>query len=47
MKLETLPIAVTADGFTRIDPAGRSMSVATDWTSLDGYRDFLVKTLDK
>ncbi|MGA2620545.1 MAG: nucleoside hydrolase [Thermoguttaceae bacterium] len=47
MKLETLNIAVTPDGFTRIDPAGRSMSVATDWTSLDGYRDFLVKTLDK
>jgi inosine-uridine nucleoside N-ribohydrolase len=47
MKLETLSIRVTDDGFTRIDPQGRSMSVATEWTDQDGYRDLLVRTLMK
>jgi inosine-uridine nucleoside N-ribohydrolase len=42
---ETLSIAVTDDGFTRIDAAGKAMSVATEWKDLDGYRDFLVKVL--
>jgi inosine-uridine nucleoside N-ribohydrolase len=45
MKLETLSITVTDDGFTRIDPAGRSMVVATEWQDLDGYRDLLVQIL--
>jgi inosine-uridine nucleoside N-ribohydrolase len=45
VRLETLPITVTSDGFTRIDPAGTKMSVATEWKDLDGYRDFLVKVL--
>ena len=45
MKLETLPITVTADGFTRIDPAGRKMAVATEWHDLDGFHDLLVKRL--
>jgi inosine-uridine nucleoside N-ribohydrolase len=45
VRLETLPVAVTADGFTRIDPRGRKISAATAWTSLDGYRDLLVRTL--
>ena len=47
VKLETLSIRVTADGFTRIDPTGRPMSVATEWTSLDGFRDLLVRSLTK
>jgi inosine-uridine nucleoside N-ribohydrolase len=45
VRLEPLSIAVTRDGFTRIDPAGAKMSVATEWNDLDGYRDFLVKIL--
>jgi inosine-uridine nucleoside N-ribohydrolase len=45
MELETLDILVTDDGMTKIDPAGKKMSVATAWTSLDGYHDFLVKVL--
>ena len=44
-RLETLSIKVTDDGYTRIDPAGAKMSVATEWKSLDGYRDLLVKVL--
>jgi inosine-uridine nucleoside N-ribohydrolase len=45
LELETLPIAVTSDGFTKIDPAGKSMSVATKWKDLDAFHDLLVKTL--
>jgi hypothetical protein len=45
MTIEDLPIVVTDDGTTRIDPAGRKMAVATAWQDLDAYRDLLVKTL--
>jgi inosine-uridine nucleoside N-ribohydrolase len=45
VRRETLSIAVTGDGFTRIDAAGKKMSVATEWKDLDGYRDFLVRVL--
>jgi inosine-uridine nucleoside N-ribohydrolase len=44
-KFETLSIRVTDDGYTRVDPAGKKMSVATAWNDLDGYRDLLVKVL--
>jgi len=43
--LQPLSIKVTDDGYTRMDPAGRKMSVATKWKDLDGYRDLLVKVL--
>jgi inosine-uridine nucleoside N-ribohydrolase len=45
IQFEALPIIVTKDGFTRIDPKGKKMSVATSWKDLDGFRDLLVKTL--
>jgi inosine-uridine nucleoside N-ribohydrolase len=45
LELETLSIAVTDDGFTRIDPAGRKMSVAVNWKNLDKYYDRLVEVL--
>ena len=45
MKLETLSISVAPGGFTRIDPAGRKMTVATDWHDLDGFRDLLIERL--
>ena len=45
VKFQTLPISVTSDGFTKVDPKGRKMSVATDWTDRDGYCDLLVKVL--
>ncbi len=45
MQLETLPIRVTDDGMTRIDPAGAKLVVASAWKDLDGYCDLLVKTL--
>jgi inosine-uridine nucleoside N-ribohydrolase len=45
MERETLPIVVTDQGLTCVDPAGRKMSVAVNWTSLDAYHDLLVKVL--
>ena len=45
LNLEMLPISVTDDGITRIDPRGKKMWVATSWKDLDGFRDLLVKTL--
>jgi inosine-uridine nucleoside N-ribohydrolase len=43
--MERLGVRVTDDGFTRIDDRAKKMLVATDWKSLDGYREFLVKRL--
>ncbi len=45
LRKETLAITVTNDGFTKVDPKGTSMSVATAWKDLDGYRDRLVQVL--
>jgi inosine-uridine nucleoside N-ribohydrolase len=45
LTFETLPILVTDDGITRIDPKGKKMLVATSWKNLDGFRDLLMKTL--
>ena len=45
MKMETLSIKVTDDGFTRIDAAGQPMSVAIAWNDLGGFHDLLIKTL--
>jgi inosine-uridine nucleoside N-ribohydrolase len=46
-KMERLPIRVSDDGFTLIDEKGKPMNVATEWKSLDGYRDFLVERLTR
>ncbi|NLH17053.1 MAG: nucleoside hydrolase [Phycisphaerae bacterium] len=42
-KIEELPIIVDDHGFTRIDPAGKKMEVATEWKDLAAYEDLLVK----
>jgi inosine-uridine nucleoside N-ribohydrolase len=42
---QSLSVAVTDDGYTRVDPAGARMSVATAWKDLDGFRQLLVETL--
>src|SRR5580765_272135 len=44
-KMERLGIEVTDDGFTRINPSGKAVNVATEWTNLDGFRDLLVTRL--
>ena len=43
--MESLNLRISDDGFTRVDPAGKRMQVATGWKNLDAYRDFLVKRL--
>ena len=44
-KMETLPIRVTDDGKTVIDPAAKKMSVATEWKDMGAFEDFLVERL--
>lgn len=43
--METLPITVTAEGCTSIDPVGSLVQCATKWLDLPGYLDFLVERL--
>ncbi len=45
LKIEKLPIRVTDDGFTVIDPAGKMMEVATEWKNMGAFEDLLVKRL--
>ena len=44
-KMEKIPLRVTDDGFTVIDERGKLINVATAWTTLDGFRDFLTDRL--
>ncbi len=44
-KIEIFPIKVDDQGFTRIDPAGKPMRVATEWIDLPSYEEFLVKRI--
>lgn len=45
LEMETLSIKVTDDGFTRIDPAGKALRVATAWRDLDAYHRHLAERL--
>ncbi|MES1199619.1 MAG: nucleoside hydrolase [Pseudomonadota bacterium] len=42
--IETLPLVVTDDGYTRIDPAGRPVRCATSWRDLAGLKAKLSAT---
>lgn len=44
-RLEDLKLRVTDDGFTRVDPAGKSVRVATEWQDLNGFREWMVRRL--
>ena len=44
-KMEKLPIRVTDDGKTLIDPSAKKMRVATEWKNLGAFEDFLVERL--
>jgi inosine-uridine nucleoside N-ribohydrolase len=46
-EMERVNLIVTDDGFTKIDPAGKSVNAAVAWKNLDAYRDFLVERLTK
>jgi len=45
MEMETLPLRVTDDGYTTIDPAGKPVRCATRWTDLAGFEAFLAARL--
>ena len=45
LEMESLPIVVTDDGKTLIDPAGNLVSCATDWRDQEAFLDFLVARL--
>ena len=45
VNVERLPIRVTDDGFTRIDPTGKQVDCATSWKDLAAFEDFLVARL--
>lgn len=42
-RIEELNIVVDDKGFTRIDPAGKKMRVATSWKDMEAFEDLLVK----
>jgi len=46
-KMETLPIIVTNDGFTRINDKGKKINCATEWKDLGAFEDLLVDRLIK
>jgi inosine-uridine nucleoside N-ribohydrolase len=45
LHMESLKIRVTDDGFTRIDPQGKTVECAMSWKDLPGFEDFLVERL--
>jgi inosine-uridine nucleoside N-ribohydrolase len=47
LKMEELPIEVTDQGMTVIQPGAKRMRVATEWKDLDAFRDLLVDRLTR
>lgn len=45
VNMETHPLVVTDDGFTRIDPSGKPVACAMSWKDLSAYESFLVERL--
>lgn len=43
--MEDLPISITDDGITRIDPQGKRVACAMAWKDLGKFEDFLVQRL--
>jgi inosine-uridine nucleoside N-ribohydrolase len=46
-RIERLPIRITDDGFTRVEPGAKEVDCAVQWQSLDGYETWLVERLTK
>ncbi len=44
-RIETLPIRVTDEGMTVVDPGAKTMRVATDWKDLAAFENWLVERL--
>jgi inosine-uridine nucleoside N-ribohydrolase len=47
VKMEELPIAVSGEGMTTIQPGAKPVQVATEWKNLDAFRDLLVERLTR
>jgi len=45
MEIETLPLRVTADGYTAIEPGAKLVRCATRWKDLPAFEEFLVQRL--
>lgn len=45
--IERLPLRVTDDGFTRIDPQGKPIDCAMSWKDLEAFEDLLVARLTR
>jgi len=45
VKIETLPIRVTDDGFTKIDPSAKQLHVATAWKDMSAFENLLIKRI--
>ncbi len=43
--VETLPVRVTDDGYTRVEPGARLVRCATEWKDLPAFTDLLVQRL--
>jgi inosine-uridine nucleoside N-ribohydrolase len=43
--VETLPVRVTDDGYTRVEPGARPIRCATEWRDLPAFTDLLVRRL--
>jgi inosine-uridine nucleoside N-ribohydrolase len=46
-QMESLPVRVTDEGMTVIDPSAKQVKVATAWKDLGRFEDFLVERLTK
>jgi inosine-uridine nucleoside N-ribohydrolase len=44
-RMERVPLRVTDEGFTRIDPAGKAVLAALEWRDLGGFEDLLAARL--
>jgi inosine-uridine nucleoside N-ribohydrolase len=45
LEVETMPIVVTDDGFTKVEDDGKPMDVAIEWTDKDAFLDDLTRRL--
>ena len=45
LSLENLPVRVSDDGYTRVEPGARTVRCATEWKNQDAFEEFLVDRL--
>jgi inosine-uridine nucleoside N-ribohydrolase len=45
VQMQQLPLRITDDGFTRVEPGAKNVDCAVKWKSLDGYESWLAERL--